>query len=225
MIKKALLALVVLAFAGTTAVSAGNVGTSVSKDKRTTFVARGSSKFTTPPAHEKGLKAIFSNVGTLYPKGLYFCCYGDTISGPSSPIGETIWLAAGFTPANDATVTEIDVGVGWVEGTNAIVIGLYADDGGVPGKLLHSFKASGLGTFGDCCDLAVGKDKKGVAVTAGTPYWVGVTTNSKDADIWAAWNFNSTDQIDSVPLAGSDGTTWTSFGGSVPGPSFGVYGK
>ncbi len=211
-------------FIGTSAIAAVPEGISLSPDKKIVTIKGGITKYTPPLAHEKGLKAIYSNLATLYPNGVYFCCYGYTLSGPTSPIGEQIWLAVGFTPSANATVTEIDAAIGTVEGTNGIVLSLASDAGGVPGATLKSFKIGGLPTFGSCCALAVGKDKKGIPVTAGTQYWVTVTTSAQESDEWAAWPFNTSDMISSQVLAQNTGSGWTA-GSSLPGIGVGVYGK
>src|SRR5882757_6115881 len=155
MIKRVLVALAALAFAGSAASAAGVNGATLSKDKRTTSVAVGSGHYS--PTALPGKSAIFSNVGTKYPKGLYFCCYGDTISGPNAGVGGTFSVALQFTPASDIDAKEVDAGVGWVQGVNAVDLAIYDDAGGVPGNLIDSAKATGLGTFGDCCTMAVAR--------------------------------------------------------------------
>jgi hypothetical protein len=219
MIKRVLVALAASALVSTTAAAGGATGVSLSKDKRITSVSQGTMHYT--PAQLPRKSIIFSNIGTLYPKGLYFCCYGDTISGPSSVIGTPYSAALQFTPATDVSVTEVDAGVGWVEGTNAVQLAIYDDNGGVPGTSLASATVKGLGTFGDCCTLAVARIKK-LPLTAGTPYWVVV---SASGTTWAAWAFNSTDEIDPVTAAYNDGTGWGAGGGAIPAPSFAVIGK
>ena len=68
------------------------------------------------------------------------------------------------------------------------------------------------------------KMKKTVAVTAGTQYWVVLSTDSNSANTWDAWNFNSTDQINPVTEAYNQGSGWTSYSG-VPAFSFAVMGR
>jgi hypothetical protein len=95
----------------------------------------------------------------------------------------------------------------------------------LPGKLLKKFKASGFGNIGGCCGLSVGKDRTGIAVKNGTPYWVAIITDSKGTDAFANWAFNSTDQLDAVPSAVNKGAGWQNNGGAVPAASFAVYGQ
>src|SRR4051812_10013873 len=97
-----------------------------------------------PVKHEPGTHALFNNIGLKYPKGLYFCCFGLTIAGPTSSVGFQSWIAIKFTPDADALVTEIDAAVEHASGANEVDIVLYADKGGVPGKTLKSFKVTGL---------------------------------------------------------------------------------
>lgn len=217
MIKRVLVALAALAFAGSAASAAGVNGATLSKDKRTTSVAVGSGHFSPTALPHK--ETAFSNVGTKYPKGLYFCCYGNTISGPDSIVGAAYSVALQFTPASDMTAKEIDAGVGWAAGTNAVNLAIYDDAGGLPGNMLDGGQATGLGIFGDCCTMAVANVR--AKLTGGTPYWVVV---SADGDTWDAWAFNSTDEIDIVTAAYNGGSGWQA-GGAVPAPSFQVIGK
>jgi len=224
MIRSSLLAFALTAFTASTAMAVTVNGVSASKDGRITSVPYGSTHYTPPPTLVPGKNLVFSNVGYKYPNGLYFCCYGNTISGSGSVIGSVNWVAMGFTPAAGADLKEIDVGVGYVTGTNKVIISLYDDNGGVPGNLIKKWPATGLGAFGACCQIEVNR-ARGIHVTAGTPYWVAVTTDGAGSDTWAAWPFNSTDQINPVPIAVNQGSGWTNAGGEIPAPNFAVIGQ
>jgi hypothetical protein len=224
MIRSSLLAFALTAFTASSAMAVTVNGVSASKDGRITSVPYGSAHYTPPPSLVPGKNLVFSNVGYKYPNGLYFCCYGNTISGTASLIGSVNWVAMGFTPAADADLKEIDVGVGYVTGTNKVIISLYDDNGGVPGKVIKKWPVTGLGAFGACCQIEVGR-ARGISLTAGTPYWVAVTTDGADSDTWAAWPFNSTDQINAVPIAVNQGSGWSNAGGEIPAPNFAVIGR
>jgi hypothetical protein len=149
-----------------------------------------SSKFSQAVAHSPKLTTIYSNLG----KGK--CSYGSegwTISGSNSPVGEEVWIAMPFTPTEAAEATQIEVAVGYIEGTDEILISLDADDNGQPGKTLHSWHFKNMPKHGGPCKLDTVKDKKGIRVKAKTQYWVAVTTNASDADLWAAWDFTYND--------------------------------
>jgi hypothetical protein len=197
----------------------------LSPDKRIVTVDEASPDYAAPPAHPPGLKTIYSNIANVYPKGLYFCCYGYTVAGANSFVHVQSWSALQFTPATDARATEIDVAVQWMDGANFIDVDLFADNNGVPGKLLRSVKAHGMQYVGGCCAL-VSAVFRAIKVAAGTPYWVAVTTDKNGSDTYVVWDYNSTDQINPVPWALNDnGAGWQSAGGISPGMGFAVYGK
>lgn len=202
-------------------------GTLLSADKRITAVPFATGKYLPDAANLQSLgidakSLVAGNIGTLYPKGEYFCCYGYTISGPTSPVGEEIALAVAFTPTTTKTLAAIQVGVGYVEGTNAIAVSLFSDAGGLPGTSLASLNVANLPTFGSCCALATASSSGGVTLTAGTQYWVVVSTPVKNT--YAAWNFNTTDEVDEQTLAVNEGSGWLP-SGALPGLAFAVYGQ
>jgi hypothetical protein len=221
MIKASLVTFALVSFVVQGAFAAGDKTYTLSKDRTMTSVSQGSAHYAPPQFPGKG-NVIFGNIGTKYPKGLYFCCLGNTISGASAGVGGAFATAIQFTPAADGKVAEIDAGVGWVQGTKSVTIGLYDDNGGVPGSVIASGAATALGGFGDCCTMASVQLKK-ASVTGGTPYWVVVTASG---NTWDAWSLNSTDQVDIVTAAYSSdgGASWTA-GLALPAPSLQVLGK
>lgn len=200
-------------------------GVTLESDGRTASFTPAFGVYVAPPQLDRGAKALFSNIGYKYPKGLYFCCFGLTVSGPDSVVGGQSWIATKFTPAVDAVVTEIDAAVEHAAGTNQVTLGLYADGGGVPGAALKTFKVTGLQGISGCCGLAMGKDRSGIAVTGGTPYWIGLTTAKKASDAFDVWVDNSTDEISAGEIAVNQGSGWQSAGSFIPRVSFAVYGR
>jgi hypothetical protein len=174
------------------------------------------------PAQKHEAKyTIYSNLGT--GTDVYYADEGWTISGSSSAVGESIWIATPFTPTASATATELSVGVGYVEGTNEVAIALVDDSNGLPeGKVLKSWNFKNMFTFGDCCTLDTVKDKKGIKVKKGTQYWVEVYTNTNDEDLWGAWcfNYNFTEGNFAYNINGEGWDTEDSYFGA-----FGVFGK
>lgn len=200
----AVLSLTMAAFA------AENHGTTTSKDGRITIAGKGSIVSSTfqKPANQT---FIYNNLSS-YPLGTYWCCEGWTISGPNSVVGETFAVGMPFTPSANYTVTEIVVSVGYVTGTNSIQVYLDADDNGLPGATLAHFYLQNEPTFGSCCVYQYNPGL-GVAVTAGTQYWVVVAPGG--ADTWAAWNDNDTNET-AQPFAGYNGT-WGATEGNLGG--------
>ena len=153
------------------------------------------STVTTPGVqHDASLKTIAGNLSD-YPYGVFFCCYGDYITGLTNLLNVVpeYWQAVPFTPAADMTVKEVEASVLWDEGTNTVILSLNRDSGGLPGKAIHTWNVKNLAIIGSCCQLATGKSAAGIAVKKGTQYWVVVSTNSNDSNIFAAWEVNSTD--------------------------------
>ena len=79
-------------------------------------------------------------------------------------------------------------------------------------------------TLGECCNIIAVHLKPGLQLTAGTQYWVGLTTLKSEPDVFGFWNLGVLDQVDSVPQAVNRGQGWVSFQ-QPPTSAFGVYGK
>jgi len=200
-------------------------GTTVwGKNARMTFVTESAPSFTKTTVDDTGLITIFSTLAVGYPKGLYWCCSAYNVMGPS--VGEQ-WMAEAFTPRANHTVTRIEVAVGFSQGTtNGVVVSLNRDNHGVPGKALKSWNASNLPRLGTCCGLVVKTDSSGIPVSAGTQYWVVLSTNSNELDTVDGWNFDDTNQVDSATVATYPGThnKWNAFQ-TTPGLAFAVKGS
>jgi hypothetical protein len=198
--------------------SAGHHGIVTSQDGRRAIATQGSHQLT--PFHEPNttLTEIAGNL-SRYPYGVYFCCYGFTISGPQSFLGTAYWIAIPFTPTANYTVNQLRASVAWGEdGTEGVTLSLNADSSGLPGSVLFGRNLTTLGDFGDCCTLAVASDATGVPITAGTQYWVVASTSASTATTFDAWAFNSTDMRD-YTYAGYNSTsgTWSTGEDILPG--------
>lgn len=155
-----------------------------------------------PPAN---MVTIYSNLGT--GTNVYNAISGTGVLGrnvPNQPFPE--WVANGFTPTANHTVTEIQVGVTWVEGPNLVILSLNEDNGGKPGKTLYITQFSNLPTFGACCTLQTATLTTGVPVTQGTQYWVVLRTSPTNQGTWGVWNNNFKDL--QGPFSNSLGNGW-----------------
>lgn len=178
---------------------------------------------TTPYSNPQGQVTIYGHLADAYPNGLYWCCGGYNVMGPNSGAGVQ-WIAAAFTPSANHTVTQIDVGAGFSQGTtNGIVLSLNLDNKGKPGKALKTWNVSGLPSFGTCCGVTTGTTS-GIPITGGKQYWVVLKTNSSELDTVDGWNFDDTDQVDNVTVASFTGTKWTVFQ-TTQGVAFAVRGS
>ena len=186
---------------------------------RNTILMRAPSEPFVPAAESPKLVKIYSNLGT--GSHVYNSIAGYGILGPDAgqPWPESV--GCGFRPKADHTVTEIQVGATYVQGTNTLVVSLNEDNKGIPGKALHTWHFSNLPTFGSCCTLQTAKYSKGIPLKKGKLYWVVLSPQKKFQDTYDVWNNN---------FAGTQGTFSNNIGSGwnssyqVLG-AFGVFGK
>ena len=132
------------------------------------------------------LKNIFTNLGPT-PTNAYDDTNGLFVAGPSSLVGSQ-WVAVPFIPKANSTVTQLQVAVGYYfYGTKGIIVGLYSDAAGTVGTALATAMATNIPDFMTCCKL-VTVNLTPTAVTAGTQYWIGVTSDDTNApDFTGIW--------------------------------------
>ena len=202
--------------------AAAHADVTISADKRTVSTNHGVRTYT-PPSMPKEKIAIFENFAKLDPKGVYMVGFGNVIGGAKGSIGLSS-LATAFTPAANATVTQVAIAAGNIYGkTGNVLIHIYADASGIPGAELWSHRTH-LPVFGDCCATANVEDKAGVPLTAGTQYWIGATAVGPDSTLFAGWSFNDADQVDPGLVAVDTGAGWQA-SAALPDLAFGVYGN
>jgi hypothetical protein len=212
------LVLSLLTLAGIVALAAGgHRGVVTSSDGRLSIATQGPSHIKTWVESDASLTTIAGNL-SRYPNGVFFCCYGFTISASGSVIGSTNWVAIPFTPNANYSVKKVEASVGYVTGTNGVTLSVNADSGGVPGAALAGLNLTGLETFGNCCTLAVAGGAAGLPVTQGTQYWVVVSTSNSTQDTWDAWAFNSTDmRLFPFAFFSSQNGVWLTSSNYLPG--------
>jgi hypothetical protein len=238
---KALLRLILAALSLTSvAASAARKGEVVlSRDGRMISVTNGTHAVTRVAPSDAGLVTIFDNIGKTYPKGTYWCCEGYSIIGPNASARLPEYrLAVAFTPSANHIVTKLEVAIAHFIGKNQLVLSLSNDAGGLPGMAIKTWLMTGLPVFGSCCTVDTKGDAAGIAVTAGTQYWIVVSVSGDNSDTIAEWNVEDVDQVDTyaVPVAyycsadknGSCGNNdaWTlDTSTSTQGPAFAVMGR
>jgi len=133
---------------------------------------------------------FYSNLGT--GTDAYYCCEGWTMGGTGT-LGTSYTLAEEFTAGVTGSVSQIDVGVGYVEGTNSFFGALYTASGNDPGTLVAQWSNLTISqSFGGCCGLVTISGITGVSLTAGTSYFLVIGPSNLDSTLWAAWNFSNT---------------------------------
>jgi len=152
------------------------------------------------------LVKIYSNLGT--GKNVYNGIGGYGILGKNAgqPWPESV--ARGFRPTANHTVTEIDLGITYVQGTNIVVVSLNENDAKnhIPGKALHTWRFKNLPAFGTCCTLQVAKFAKGIPVKKGLMYWVVVSPDQQFQDTYDVWNNDANGQ--QGPFSNNIGSGW-----------------
>jgi hypothetical protein len=163
----------------------------LSQGGRIVMATHAPSHVTASPQEDPGLKVIYSNM-SKYPLATFFSVFGYTIAQGGSNFPFQTWYAVAFTPTASATVTKIEVAAGRLgSGTAGFEIALYDDASGVPGKVIKRLHVAHPLSYGQCCVLTAVTDGAGIPVSAGTRYWVALTTTTKDVDLYG-WNFNTT---------------------------------
>ena len=132
------------------------------------------------------LVVLFSNLGPS--TNAYDDTQGYFVSGPNTVIGIQ-WEAVPFVPKRNATVTQLQVAVGYYfSGPRQMIVGLYSDASDSVGAPLATVTTTRIPDFGACCKL-VTVNITPTAVTAGTQYWLAATSDDVNAPdfegIWA----------------------------------------
>jgi hypothetical protein len=138
---------------------------------------------------------------TLGPKNDRFSKqYGIYVKGPKASNGQQ-WVAQPFLVTHDSIVTEIEVAIVNISGTNAVTLSLNQDADGLPGKALHTWNLKDLPSYPECCELDVAKDAPGLKVSKGSQYWVVASTNKGTEDTDDLWCFNYLTSSSNPPSA------------------------
>ncbi|HEX3429417.1 MAG TPA: hypothetical protein VHT03_00910 [Rhizomicrobium sp.] len=223
MLKAVLLSTAALALLATAADA--RPALSFSQDNRFVSVMPGGKDHRVPNFAPK-ISYVYSTIAKN-KEGAYFCCYGSTISGPSSTFGHAYGIAEQFTLSAGATVSHLAAGVGYFSGNTGdhkVVLTLYADNGNnQPGTKL----AQGTGTtktvFGFCCGVTQASISS-TTLKANTPYWVAITSTGINEE---AAGFQVSDEVDNPVYTSSTsdgGNTWgTGYQNTEYNPAIGVY--
>lgn len=134
---------------------------------------------------------------------------GECITGASTtncgPMTNR-WVAAPFTPGGAVMLSQIDLALGWLSGTNGAVINLVNDNNGVPGtSLLETWTVTNLQYTGPA-DLVSVSSTSTVPLQRGTQYWIVVEGMAPDTLI--GWNGSNSGQSGGAESE-DGGVTWT----------------
>jgi len=186
-------------------------GASISADGRMTFTAPGAQRSKASPGvrgdaiHLKEIYSTFSSDEA----NLYDCCIAYNLTTAKSLAQARQTLAIPFTTARPGLVSKVQLGLSYFAGTNAISISLRADDGGLPGKALHTFVVSDIPPGGSCCEVMVAGPKV-MLVKGSTTYWI---VAQAKGDTYGGWNLNTANM--DGPFAINVGNGWQSTTGTL----------
>ncbi len=160
-------------------------------------------------------QTFFTDLG---PQGnVYNCCDGWTISGTGT-VGTSFTQANTFTSLLTGSVSQIDLGVGYVTGVNSFYASVWTDNGGLPGTELGQWNnLSSNETFGQCCGLVTISNITGLSLTAGEQYFVVLGPTSLTSTTWEALNQNNQGAIGLDLYSTNGGQSWNSNGQTTIG--------
>jgi hypothetical protein len=219
MLKQVLLSTAALALIATAADARPQV--TLSHDNRFVSVMPGKSQ--AAPKFAAKINYVYTTLAKN-KEGAYFCCYGSTISGPSSFFGAAYGAAEQFTLTAAATISNLAAGVGYVSGDDSVTLTLYADSGNnSPGKMIAQGTGTSKTEFGFCCGVTHAKISS-TKLSANTPYWVAITTTGANFE---AAGFQVSDEVDNftnLSFTTNGGSTWSSGVSETEyNPAIGVY--
>ncbi len=133
---------------------------------------------------------LYDNFG---PSQSYNTTNAYSVTGADFPRLGLTEGAVAFTPASNVTFSSVQLPVANVEGTNSLMIGLYADAGGQPSATpLESFTFTGLTTY-PASGLIEGDSVLHPLLLAGATYWIAALPIASDTG--DAWFLNSTGAV------------------------------
>jgi len=149
---------------------------------------------------------------------------GWTVSGTGT-VGTSFTAANLFTSMASGAVSQIDLGVGYVAGSNAFYAAVFTDNNGLPGtQLFRIDNLSSSQSFGGCCGVVTITGINGLDLTAGQQYFVVLGPESLNSTVWEAWNWNS-QGVNGLDLYSTNGgQTYNSNGTGNPIGAFDILG-
>jgi hypothetical protein len=168
-------------------------------------------------------QTFFSDLGT--GNDLYNDSTGWTVSGTGT-VGTSFTAANLFTSLSSGSVSEIQLAVAYVTGTNAFYASIWTDNNGLPGtELWNAQNLSSSQPAGGCCGLVTVTGISGLSLTAGQQYFVVLGPESLNSTVWEAfdWNNQGVNGLDLYSTNG--GTNWNSNGTGNPLGAFDILGS
>jgi hypothetical protein len=162
-----------------------------------------------------------SNAATIYtnlgPANSYDITQGNFVGNDF--VGDNLAEGDTFTPTTNAVFGSLDVALSCAIAScpDPYTVSLVQDTGSdSPGAVIESFVGSGtsLGQLNVDNPLSVFNSVLTPTLTAGTQYWVTISSDLNDSIIW---NSNTTGDTSDQAISSDGGATWFSPSGLTPG--------
>jgi len=137
---------------------------------------------------------LYTNLGPTTTNEYYdadgYCVTGNNQATCGS---SEQWIATPFTATKASHATQLQAAIQYQAGTNELQLSLYNDVGGAPGTSLKTVEVRNAPAAGTCCTLVSAPlGTPGVALTAGTQYWVVASADDTRAATFAGyWAFTN----------------------------------
>jgi hypothetical protein len=136
---------------------------------------------------------------------------GNDFAGDNAAQGDT------FTPTVSATLSSIEVALSCIvacPASETFLISLRTNSSDAPGTAIESFAVAGLlGALGNNNPLITATSVLHPTLTAGTQYWI---TVSSSVNFAISWNDNSTGDTSDQAISSDGGASWFSPSGMTP---------
>lgn len=168
-----------------------------------------------------GSTTYFSDLG---PQGnVYNSSEGWTISGSQGGGDQSVGFL--FASLASGSVDQIDLGVGYVGGTNSFYAAIYTDNGGTLGTQLAVWNnLSASQSFGGCCGLVTISNITGLDLTSGQQYFMVLGPTDPNGTNYEAWYYDNQGVNGQQIFSTNGGNTWNS-GGEATDGAFDVLGS
>jgi uncharacterized repeat protein (TIGR03803 family) len=156
---------------------------------------------------------IFTDLGP--PGDLYNCCIGWTAAG-SGALGTSFTAGNWFVISGSGSfeITQIDLGLVYVSGTNLFDVSIWTDNGGVPGTQVPNacfFAVPGVPS-GNLLAINGISGSSQVSLTAGQPYFMVIGPEYLTDTTLGSWNWNN-QGVSTLDVYSNDGgSTWSPSG-------------
>ncbi len=139
---------------------------------------------------------IFSNLGPSRTNAYDSRSFAKfPLAGKNVIVVPETWVAVNFIPKKDVQAQVLRAAINHISGTSLIRLGIYSDDNGKVGSPLAGGQGSAtdIPPSGECCALTeVTLAGSGVALTAGTRYWLVASPDNVNApDFNGSWQVSN----------------------------------